>query len=104
MLFLVLVTSTKHYWIISAERRRNPSPQGPETLTKRRQAPKNLSIDLVRVVLFEPSWRENQRLDSRYALSFPWGKAEGRNPEMFAKLLDHIGKDFLEQNRVLDVV
>jgi hypothetical protein len=24
MLFLVLVTSTKHYWVISAERRRPP--------------------------------------------------------------------------------
>jgi len=25
MLFIVLVTSTKHYWVISAERRRNGS-------------------------------------------------------------------------------
>jgi hypothetical protein len=26
MLFLVLVTSTKHYWVISAERRRSVRP------------------------------------------------------------------------------
>ena len=32
MLFLVLVTSTKHYWIISAERRRERAPTPPVRL------------------------------------------------------------------------